>query len=1319
MRRLLKIAAWSFAGLLLLIAGVAIAVLVIGNTQSGRALVVRMSAQLTQGHIQLSGIHGSFPSALDLDRLELHDDAGVWLFAEHMSLRWSPGALLERHIKVDSLQVSRLHIERSPLPAKQETPSSTSSLPHADLTSLSIETLELGEALAGQPTALTAHASAHVSSLQNTTAHVLAQRRDGDGTYELHLRLDPASVEGSLQLEEPANGPLENLLKIPGLGALSVSASVSGPRTAEDLELTVDAGPLRARAHGVVNLLGRTGDLDYSLSAPEMTPSPGLAWHSLDLNGHFHGPFNTPTADGHLLVRQLQLPGGAMLSAIDANLTANAGWMTLRSAIDGLMIPGPQPKLLRDSPLSLNASVHLNDSKRPVELTATHRLFALKLTAVTAGEQSAQLDLRLPNLTPLAAFAGQTARGSANITAQVKHDSSAIHLIADADANLDAGTAAWAGLVAGATTRVHLDTQLTDENIVLERLQLNGRGISLSVRGTADRANAQAINARLDLSLPDLTRLSSALAGTLQLSTKVKGPIHALSADTQLTSALSIHGSQAGTLSASLHAQDLPNAPHGSIVAQGELAGAPLRLDVSLEHAPGDLYHVMIQRADWNSAHAEGDITSGATIVNATGNVRMRMDRLGDLNTLLGSTLQGSVAGDIALVPVSGKSRVQLQFEAKEIVAGAVSGSAQLNATGMLDALNIRLTAHSPALGGEPASLDSNAQLNMAAHDLRLASLVAQYHGQEMRLLTAAKVSFGNGLAIQGLKIAAQEALLTVDGRIFPALDIRAALKQLKPELINVFAPGVLASGTIQADAQVQGSLAAPTGQVRLDATGIRAKSDAAQGLPAADLHASAQLMGNTARIDAKLSAGSASTLTLTGRTPLAADGQLNAKFAGNLDFGLLNPLLEAKGRHVTGALTIDTTVTGTAANPEIAGTVRITKGSVRDYTQGVGLSDITGELSGSHGLLRIESLSARAAPGNVSVEGTIGVLQPMIPVSLKLKAKNAQPIASNIVTANLDADLKLTGTARERLDLAGTVHLNRADLGIPSGLPPNVAVLDVQDQGEVPPPPNTKPLLMGLNLTVQAPRQILVKGRGLDAELGGELHVQGTTDAPVISGGFELQRGFFTLASSKLSFSKGSVTFSGVGLKDRIVPTLDFTAATHAAEIVATVRITGLADAPKIELSSTPEMPQDEILARLLFGQSASQLTATQLVQSGAALASLGGGGGGNSFNPVAKVQKALGLDRLSVGGGGSSNTAQGTQSGGASVEAGRYVSSRVFVGVKESTTGASQVGVDVDLTKNLKLQAKLGNGQTAAQGTTPENDPGSSLGMAYQFEY
>src|SRR6185437_3148875 len=493
-----------------------------------------------------------------------------------------------------------------------------------------------------------------------------------------------------------------------------------------------------------------------------------------------------------------------------------------------------------------------------------------------------------------------------------------------------------------------------------------------------------------------------------------------------------------------------------------------------------------------------------------------------------------------------------------------------------------------------------------------------------------------------------------------------------------------------------------------------------AQGLPASDLRVNANLNGRTADVDAHLTAGSSSQLALTGRAPLAAGGDADLKAAGHLDLALANPILEAGGRHVTGSVVIDTTVTGNTAAPQIAGTIELSKGSVRDYALGASLTDIKGKITGNQDTLRIEQLTAHAAPGNISIEGTVGVLQPKMPVDIKLTAKDAQPIASEIVTANLDADVQVKGTAREQLDVDGKIHLNRANISIPNGMPPNVAVLDVEREGAPPPPPVEHPLVINLQLSLEAQNRILIKGRGLDAEMGGNLRIRGTTAAPIVAGGFELQRGFFTLANSKLTFTNGTVTFNGTGLQKKLDPSLDFTAQATAAEVTAVVHITGLADAPHIELSSTPELPQDEILARLLFGEPAAQLTAVQLLETGASLASLSGGGGGSSLNPLAKVQKALGLDRLSVGGGSNtSGTSSSGQSSGTSVEAGRYVSSRVYVGVKESTAGASQVDVDVDLTKHLKLQAQLGNGTATAQGVTPENDPGSSLGLAYRIDY
>jgi translocation and assembly module TamB len=463
--------------------------------------------------------------------------------------------------------------------------------------------------------------------------------------------------------------------------------------------------------------------------------------------------------------------------------------------------------------------------------------------------------------------------------------------------------------------------------------------------------------------------------------------------------------------------------------------------------------------------------------------------------------------------------------------------------------------------------------------------------------------------------------------------------------------------------------------------------------------------------------------LNVTGHAPLAADGALDLKIGGNLDVGMINPILEARGQHVTGELSVDASVGGSVAAPKIDGTVNLTKGSARDYARGLGLTDITAAIVGSEGTLQIKSLTATAAPGKISVTGSVGVLQSGMPVDLQIKADNAQPLASKLVTANLNADLQVRGTARGRLDITGSVNLNRTLIGIPNGLPPNVAVLDVRRRGTKAPVAVDKPLVIGLNVTVNAPREILVNGRGLDAEMSGQVHLSGTTDAPLATGSFGLVRGNFSISGNKLSFTPDSnITFNGAGLKNTIDPTLDFTAQTTvqttAGSTTVTLKITGQADSPQFELTSSPLLGQDEIMAQLLFGTSVQQLSGLQVAQIGATLATLSGVGGDSSLNPLAKLQKSLGLDRLTVG-SGTTYTATGPESAGASIAAGRYITRRIYIEAKQTSQGTSQLETDVDLTKHLKLQTRLGNGSASVQGVTPDNDPGSSLGLIYQFEY
>jgi translocation and assembly module TamB len=1294
-------------------------VLIVPNTEAGRAFIVRKLSEVTDGKVRLVGIHGSFPAALDLDRLELRDSQGLWLWADHISLCWSPGALLARHVNVDSLQVALLHVERAPVPDDEPKPSSSSaSIPETDLKDLSVTTLELGKPLAGDPTSLTVKGNAHLRSLQDADAHVTAVRTGGNGEYEVTAHFDPQSLNATVKLQEPANGPLENLVKVPGLGALNVLVELHGPRHAEDLRLSVEAGPLQARANGRIDLVGSTADLSYSLIAPAMSPMEGLSWQRVNLRGQIHGPFVKPAADGRLVIEQLEAPGGARLARLDAQVEGDQGSVALQAAIDGLQIPGPAPKLFADSRLTLDASVRLDDPQRPLHLTANHRLFVLNTQAVTAGTQSADLTLHVPDLKPFAPSSGSPLRGDAELGAHVDYSPSVTKLTADLKSHLDGGSAAWAGLVRGGLTRLQLAAEMTDQQFSLQDLQLTARAVSLNAAARAERTGDQRINVRYNLGLPDLSRVSAALVGNLKSNGSLEGPRQQLTTDTRMTTSLSVHGSPRGTVTARVQASGLPAAPEGVLEAGGEVDGAPLRVNVAVQPAGGGGYHAMIHRADWKSAHVDGDVTTGKSVADTRGKATLRVGRLSDFNTLVGSTLAGAVNGQMALASRRGK----LALEAQNVVAGGVTANARLSADGPMDALKVTLDGDSPAVAGQPARINAATTLNLTAKELQLASLKATWHDQDLTLLNPAKVAFADGLHVEQLRLGIQDARIEVDGQVSPTLDLHAAVRQIKPALVNAFLPDTLARGTVEAEANVRGTPSAPTGKIHFQALGMQAKSAVTQGLPAADLRADATLDGATADVDAQLAAGSNSKVEVTGRAPLSAGGAADLKLAGSLDLALANPILEAKGRHVGGTVAINTTVKGTTADPQIAGTVDLADGSVRDYTQGVSLTNITGRLSGDQGgLLRVERLTARAAPGNINIQGTVGVLQPKIPVDISVTTKDAQPVASNIVTANLDADIKVKGTAREQMDVTGKVHLNRANISIPGGMPPDVAVLDVERDGAEPAAAAEKPVVINLHLDIDAPNRILISGRGLDAQMGGDLKVRGTTAVPVVNGGFELQRGFFTLANSKLTFTQGTVTFNGMGLQKKLDPSLDFTAQTKAAEVTAVVHITGLADAPQIELTSTPELPQDEILARLLFGEPAAQLTALQLVQTGAALASLRAGGGGSSSSPVAKIQKALGLDRLSVGSGSSpsGSSASSQTSTGTSVEAGRYVSSRVYVGVKESTTGASKVDVDVDLTKRLKLQASLGNGTTTAQGVTPENDPGSSLGLAYQFEY
>lgn len=1330
MHRAIRIAVWSLAGLLLLALLLVGALIVIGNTAGGRSLLERETASLSSGRVRIAGLGGAFPTRIDIAELSLSDSGGAWMSARAISVRWSPLALLAWDLHVERFDAARVTLVRRPLSAPSPARSGGSpQLPAIDIDRLTIHTLDLEPAAAGMKALLTVQGSLHYRSMEQVRARLLARRTNGAGDYELTLHIAPAHMTGRLRLEEPAGGPIAHLVSLPGLGAVSVEASLTGPRNAEQLRLDWRIGALRASAGGIIDFEHRAAELTYALTSPAMTPRPDLSWRSIALKGRWRGPVSAPLTTGSLDVKGLRLPDGTRIETLNASLTGDGRTLRIHALAGGIALPGPHPGVLQGSPLDLAATLHLDETGRPLELTATQHLFSLRARALTSGVRSARFDLRLPDIAPLAALYHEDIGGTLGLSGTVAESGATTRVEVSGTGAL-VGSGVPARLL-GAHATLRLVGVVKRTTAEIEHLELSGRALSLTATGSAERSAPGAprpigvLQARWRIALPDLALISPSVAGSLEIRGTTQGTLKSLAARLRVRSRLSLRGAPPGAIAATVQARGLPTAPRVTVRAQGDFDGAPLRLDGSLERMTDRAFHVVIRRAQWKSLAADGNLTAGPRLAAGRGRLRLRIGRLADLQPLIGTSLSGSVEGSAILTPGARSTRARIDLEARNVASAGYSGNVRLSGVGPLDALPLELLIHSPDIDGAPANLEAAARLNTATRTLDLDRLEGRYRGQAVRLLSPASVVFSGGLEVRHVRLGMQKAVLALDGALAPALDCRLSIHHLDAALANVFVPHLLAQGSLDADARLEGSRAAPEGQASIAIKGLRLANAAAEGLPALDAHGSARLRGSIADVSAQLDAGPSSRLTLSGEAPLNATGTVALRLAGRLDAALMNSLLEARGERAAGTLTVDATVTGAARAPQIRGTVELANGDLRDFAEGLHLGDINARLVGGKGILKIASLTARAGPGELTAQGSIGVLEPQMPIDVSISAHHIQPLTSDILTANLDTRLRVTGTLRRRIDVSGTVHINRASIMIPNGFPPNVATLDVIRPGAtIRTAPARRRLAIGLGITLQAPDAIFVQGRGLDAQLGGRLELTGTSANPGVSGGFSLVRGTFSLAGTILNFNSGRVSFTGEGLKRRIDPTLDFLAQTSVMSPSPTtvrLRITGYADSPTITLSSSPPLPQDDLLGLLLFGKPASQLTALQLAQTGAALASLGGvgGGGGGSWNPLTWIKRGLGLNTLSVGGATRPGATGVSQTAGASVTAGKYISNRVYVAATQTTLGTSQVRVDISLTRHVKLQTRLGNGTATAQGTTPENDPGSSIGLTYQIEY
>jgi len=213
------------------------------------------------------------------------------------------------------------------------------------------------------------------------------------------------------------------------------------------------------------------------------------------------------------------------------------------------------------------------------------------------------------------------------------------------------------------------------------------------------------------------------------------------------------------------------------------------------------------------------------------------------------------------------------------------------------------------------------------------------------------------------------------------------------------------------------------------------------------------------------------------------------------------------------------------------------------------------------------------------------------------------------------------------------------------------------------------------LDLVFQVPGKLFIRSYGLDSEWQADLIIKGTSDQPIVDGTATLIRGFFDFAGKRFKLNRGNISFPGDSTND---PLIDIAAEHQLSDILALLQISGRASKPSIEISSTPYLPENEVLSRVLFGTSVGELSAIEAVQLASAVHSLSNGGG-QGF--IAGIRNAIGVDRLTID--NDSSREYGT-----TITGGKYLTNNVYVEVSTApATGETATSVEVGLTKNLSL--------------------------------
>ncbi len=871
-------------------------------------------------------------------------------------------------------------------------------------------------------------------------------------------------------------------------------------------------------------------------------------------------------------------------------------------------------------------------------------------------------------------------------------------------------------------------------------------GSSFSV--ALDGSYAQDTDLTASGTIADIGQLSDGSSGPVAFSARVTGPSSTPDIEFELTSdRATLSGKPVSDLRLAFSGQVAGEGSSGVAKLQASLDGVPVTGGATLHNGAGGGRRIEGLALRTGKNAITGDLRLDAQS-RLDGELAIDAPDLATLAPLVLIRASGALKGIIRLSSKAGRQSAALNMQAQQLATGSLRvGAADISiaasdlfgtpgVTGTIAGRNIsagaivldRVDGTAEQSGGESrfevtargagtnADIAGSVRPAGGGFAIGLSRARITHAEADLALAEPASIQINNGAArLDGLTITAGGGRVAITGTAGDKLDLAVRIFGLPAALANGFVPDLGAAGTLTGTVDITGASSAPDVKFDTNLTGASITAVRNAGLPALNIASAGTFADSLLRLNADIAGAPGLALNVAGTAAVGGAGMLNLSVNGTAPLSLAQSALAARGASLSGAATLALTVGGTFAAPAISGSVTGSGGRFADPGSGVVLSDLALDLGLDGDTLTIRQLTARAgSAGSLTVSGSTGIAAGSgYPLDISAQLHNGTYTDGDLVKTQFDADLTVTGLALDGPRISGTVRLDRTDITVPARLAVGAANIEVEHRNASAAVKKTLSLALPrarprrtsggagansdagapvIDVTLDAPARIFVRGRGLDAELGGRIALQGTPGRLGAIGGFDLRRGRMDILSQRIALTRGSIAFEG-----DLDPILNFAGTTSSNDYDITVTVTGRASNPKISFSSSPSLPDDEVLAQFLYGRSIDQLSPVQLVQLASAAAELGGLTSGPGL--LGRLRETTGLDDLDV-----VTDAQGNPA----VRAGRYVSDNIYLGVEQgSGSDSSRVTIDLDLGANIKARGAVGN------------DGDSSIGLFFEKEY